>query len=104
VVVDVVVVDLFVFDSSFFSVLNGLQLMTIGEVGVVSGRHYIVFVISLGSQKLVLGCGFKLMGSGPMVYGCVVMHFVLVYCCHGSSPIDWQKKISLPRTGCPTRI
>jgi hypothetical protein len=86
VVVDVVVVDLFVFDSSFFSVLNGLQLMTIGEVGVVRGCHYVVLIVSLSSQKLMLGCSFKMMGSSAMVFGCVVMYFVLVCCRHASSP------------------
>jgi hypothetical protein len=103
VVIDVVVVDLFVFDCSFLSVVNGLQLMPIGDVSVMRGCHYIVLIVSLSCEPLMLGCGFKMMGSGPMVYGRVVMHFVLVYCYHGSSPIDWQKKISLPRTGYPNR-
>jgi phosphoribosylformylglycinamidine (FGAM) synthase-like amidotransferase family enzyme len=47
VIVNVVVVDLLILDRSLLGVVNGLQLMTIGEIGVVSGRDDIVLVVSL---------------------------------------------------------
>jgi hypothetical protein len=40
----------------------------------------------------MLGSRFEMMGSSAMVFGCVVMHFVLVCCCHDFSPIGWQSK------------
>jgi phosphoribosylformylglycinamidine (FGAM) synthase-like amidotransferase family enzyme len=47
VIVNVVVVDLLILDRSLLGVVNGLQLMTIGEIGVVSGCDDIVLVVSL---------------------------------------------------------
>jgi hypothetical protein len=82
VVVDVVVVDGFVFNRSLFSVMNGLQLMAIGQVSVVSGRYHVVLVVSFSSQELVLCCGFKVVSSGTVMFGCVVMNFVFVCSCH----------------------
>jgi len=82
VVVDVVVVDGFVFNRSLFSVMNGLQLMAIGQVSVVSGRYHVVLVVSFSSQELVLCSGFKVVSSGAVMFGCVVMNFVFVYGCH----------------------
>jgi len=104
VVIDVVVVDLFVFDCSLLSVVNGLQLMPIGDVSVMRGRHYVVLIVSLSGQKLMLGCGLEMMGSSAVVYGRVVMHFMLSCCGHGFSPNNWQRRISLPRTGYPNRV
>jgi hypothetical protein len=40
----------------------------------------------------MLGSRFEMMGSGPMVYGRVVMHFVLSCCGNGYSPNNWQSK------------
>jgi hypothetical protein len=47
VVIDVVVVDGFVLNCRLFSVVNGLQLMPIGDVSVMRGRHYVILVVSL---------------------------------------------------------
>ena len=46
--------------------------MSVGEVCVMGGGHYFVLVISLSCQKLMLGCCFKMMGSGAMVFNKVV--------------------------------
>jgi hypothetical protein len=82
VVVDVVVVDGFVFNRSLLSVMNGLQLMAIGQVSVVSGRDHVVLVVGFCSQELVLCSGFEVVCSGTVMFGCVVMNFVFVCGCH----------------------
>jgi len=92
VVVDVVVVDRLVLDRSLFSVMNSLQLMTIGQVSMVSGRDDIVFVVRFSSQELVFGGGFEMMCSCAVMFGCVVMNFVFVCGCHRdlSILIEWS--------------
>jgi len=82
VVVDVVVVDGFVFNGSLFSVMNGLQLVAIGQVSVVGGRYNVILVVGFSSQKLVLCSGFEVVCSGTVMFGGVVMNFVFVYGCH----------------------
>jgi hypothetical protein len=82
VVVDVVVVNGFVFNRSLFSVMNGLQLVAIGQVSVVSGRDDVVLVVGFSSQELMLGGGFEVVCSSTVMFGCVVMNFVLVCGCH----------------------
>jgi hypothetical protein len=82
VVVDVVVVDGFVFNRSLFSVMNGLQLVAIGQVSVVGGRDDVVLVVGFSSQELVLSGGFEVVCCSTVMFGCVVMNFVLVCGCH----------------------
>jgi hypothetical protein len=82
VVVDVVVVDGFVFNGSLFSVMNGLQLVAIGQVSVVGGRYHVVLVVGFSSQKLVLCSSFEVVCSGTVMFGCVVMNLVFVCGCH----------------------
>ena len=82
VVVDVVVVDGFVFNRSLLSVMNSLQLMAISQVSVVGGRDHVVLVVCFSSQELVLGSSFEVMCSGTVMFCCLVMNFVFVCGCH----------------------
>jgi hypothetical protein len=82
VVVDVVVVDGFVFNGSLFSVMNGLQLMAIRQVGVMGGRDHVVLVVCFSSHELVLRSCFKVVCGGTVVFSSVVMNFVFVCSCH----------------------
>jgi hypothetical protein len=92
VVVDVVVVDGFVFNGSLFSVMNGLQLMAIGQVGVMGGRDHVVLVVCFSSQELVLCSRFKVVCGGTVVFSSVVMNFVFVCGCHIDLDI-WSEAI-----------
>jgi len=91
VVVDVVVIDFFVFDCSLLSVVNGLQLMAISEVSMVCGRDDIILVVRFSGKALVLCSCFEVVGSGAMMLSGVVMDFVLVRGCHNESPEGKQQ-------------
>jgi hypothetical protein len=82
VVVDVVVVDRLVFNRSLLSVMNGLKLMSVGEVSVVGGRDHVVLVVCVSSHALMLGSSFEVVCSCTVMFGCFVMNFVFACGCH----------------------
>jgi hypothetical protein len=43
--------------------------MTIGQIGMVSGNHFIVMIIGFRCKDLVFGSGFKMMGSLAVMLG-----------------------------------
>ena len=100
-VVDVVVVDGFVLNRRLFSVVHSLQLMTIGEIGVVRGRDDIVLVVSLSCEPLVLGCGFEMVRGRAMMLCGAVMNLVFVCSRHSEDPdFVWNDK-GMPKRSRP---
>lgn len=68
-VIHIVVINGFIFDRCHFSKMDGLQLMTIGQIGMVSGNHFIVMIIGFRCKDLVFGSGLKMMGSLAVMLG-----------------------------------
>jgi hypothetical protein len=91
VVVDVDVIDFFVLNRRLFSVVNCLQLMAIGQIGMMSCRDDIVLIVSGGGQALMLGGGFEMVrGRAVMLCGAVV-NFVFVCSRHREDPnFEWN--------------
>ncbi len=80
--IDIVVIDRLVFDRGLFGEMDGLKLMAVSEVSVMSRDNFVILVIGFRRQKLVLGGSFKVMRSLTMVYGGGVMNFMLMFRCH----------------------
>ena len=68
-IVNIVMIDRLIFDCCHFSKMDGLQLMAIGQIGMVSGDNFIVMVIGFCCQDLMLGSSFKMMGSLAVMLG-----------------------------------
>jgi hypothetical protein len=91
VVIDVDVIDFFVFNRRLFSVVNSLQLMAIGQIGMVGCRDDVVLIVSGGGQTLVLGGGFEMVCCRAMMLCGAVMNFVFVCSRHREDPnFEWN--------------
>ena len=78
----VVVINGLVFNRSLLGKADGLDLMAIGEVSMMGGNNFIIFIIGFGGKKLMLGGSLEVMRGLAMVYGGGVMNFVLMFRCH----------------------
>ena len=66
-VIYVGVINRLVFNRCFLGKANGLDLMAIGEVSMMSCNNFIIFIIGFSSQKLMLGSSLEVMRSLAMV-------------------------------------
>ena len=61
--INVVMIDGLIFNSSHLRILNGLHLMTISQISMMSCHNFIVFVICCSCKKLMFGSSFKMVSS-----------------------------------------
>ena len=75
-VIHIVVIDGFVFDRCHFSKMDGLQLMAIGQIGMVCRDNCVIMIVGFSGKDLVLGSSFKMVGSLAVVLGSCMVHLV----------------------------
>jgi len=83
--VNVSMIDAVIFLCCHLSEMNGLNLVAIGNVGMVSSLHNIVMIICFSRCPLMLSCSFK------MVSGFVWIQLAQRPCSH--SP--WRLALTL---------
>ena len=81
-VINIAVINRLVFNSSLLSKTDGLDLVTIGKISMMSGDDFVILVVSLCCQDLMLGSSLEMMSSLAMVNSSLVVNFVFVLRCH----------------------
>jgi hypothetical protein len=76
------VINRLVLNRCLLGKANGLNLMAVGEISMMSGDNFIVLIIGFRSQKLMLGGSLEMMRGLAMVYSGSVMNFVVMFRCH----------------------
>jgi len=73
-------------DGCDLGVTDGLDLVTVGEVRMVSGGHVVVVLIGLGGLHVLMCSDLKVMRSLAVVVGGLQVELVLFLGNHWSSP------------------
>lgn len=81
-VIHIAVINALVFNRSLLRKTDGLDLMTISEISMMSSNDFIVVIICFSSQNLMLCGSLKMMRSLTVINGSLVVNFVFVLGCH----------------------
>jgi len=84
--VNIGVIHALIFLGRQLGVVDRLDLMPVGEVGMVRRFHLVVMIICISGRELMLGCRLEVMRSLAVVKRGLVVHIVLMLCRHRSSP------------------
>ena len=84
--VNIGVINRFVLFGRHLSVVNGLDLVPVSQVGVVCRLDFIIVIIGFGGCQLMLGCCLKMMRSFPMMIRRFVVNGMFMLGCHPVSP------------------
>jgi len=77
-VIFVFVVSGELFLRGFFRELHSVEGVAVGDVGVVSSRYQIVFLVRVGSGEVMLGGELEMMSSFTVRVKCFFKEFVVV--------------------------
>jgi hypothetical protein len=66
--------------------VNGLNLMTVRKVSMMSRFDFIIVIISVCCRELMLCCGLKVMRRFPMVPCGLMVNVMFVFSGHFSFP------------------